>query len=128
MARGREGERSTAAALDSMDGLPASVTSILLGSPVAPPHLLLKSRITCCSPQVSCVSDAPDQGSDDEVPIPRLLTVLMKFPLPGSFNTPLYFHVMVVMMRFLPGVSCTSSSPYPPIVCPQPALQAIGRN
>jgi hypothetical protein len=128
MARGKEGERSTAAALDSMDGLPGSVTSILLGSPVAPPHLLPKSHITCCSPQISCVSDAPDQGSDDEVPILRLPTVLMKFPLPGSYNILLYIRVMVVMLRCLPGISCLSSSPYPPIICPQPVLQAIGRN
>jgi hypothetical protein len=60
----------TATTLDSMDGPPASV---LLGSPVVSLQPLPRLRIPCCNPQVSCVSGAPDQVSDDEVPIPLLL-------------------------------------------------------
>jgi hypothetical protein len=41
---------------------------MLVISPQAPP----RSRSFCCSPQVSCVSGAPGQISDDEVRIPRL--------------------------------------------------------
>jgi hypothetical protein len=43
----------------------ASVTSVLLGSPVVSPQLPPRSRNFACSPQVSCVSDTPDQISDD---------------------------------------------------------------
>jgi hypothetical protein len=52
-----------------LDGPPASITSVLLGSLVvsARAQLLLRSRASCCSPQVPCVSGAPDQVSDDEV-------------------------------------------------------------
>jgi hypothetical protein len=35
-------------------------------------HPLPRSRISCCSPQAPCVSGAPNQVSDDEVPIPCL--------------------------------------------------------
>jgi hypothetical protein len=74
------------------------------------------SRASCRSPQVLCVSGAPDQVSDSEVPIPclhvdspplpvllllpRLPTVMMKFPFYVSYIVLLWFHVMV-MMQFL---------------------------
>jgi hypothetical protein len=53
-----------------MDVPPASVASVLLGSPVESPRSLPWPSICCCSPQVSRVSGAPDQVSDDEFPIP----------------------------------------------------------
>jgi hypothetical protein len=70
------------------------------------------SRSFCCSPQVS---GTPDQISDDEVRIPRLHGTFL--PQPSA-------HAEVSLLR--PGVSCLSSSPSPPIVHPQPALQAGG--
>jgi hypothetical protein len=56
----------TCTTLGSMD---ASVASVLLGSPVESPQPLPRFRISCCSPPVS---GAPDQVSDDEVPISHL--------------------------------------------------------
>jgi hypothetical protein len=58
--------------LDSLVGSPASVTSVLVGSPITPPQPPPRYRISCLSPQVSCVSGTPDHISDDKVPIPRL--------------------------------------------------------
>jgi hypothetical protein len=59
--------------------------------------------------------------------LPRLLTVMMKFPFHVSHTVLLWFFCYgdaeVPLPR--PGVSCLSSSP--PIVRPQPALQAGGR-
>jgi hypothetical protein len=53
----------TATTLDSLVGPPASVTSVLLGSPVMSPQPPPRFRISCCSPQVSCMTDTsrPDQ-------------------------------------------------------------------
>jgi hypothetical protein len=59
----------TDAFLDSLVGPPASVTWVLLGSPVRSPQPPPRSRISFCSPEVS---GAPSQISDDEVPIPLL--------------------------------------------------------
>jgi hypothetical protein len=70
----------TATTLDTMDGPPASVTSVFLGSPVVSPQPLPRSRLSCFSPQVPCVSGAPDHVSDDEVPIPCLHVTLPPRP------------------------------------------------
>jgi hypothetical protein len=94
-----------------------AVTSVLLGSPVMSPQPPPRSSIPCCSPQVSCVSGTPGQISDDEVPIPRLHvtfpltlltvlllprlpTVMMKFPFCIFHTVLLWFRVMV-KLRFL---------------------------
>jgi hypothetical protein len=104
------------------------------------------------------VSGAPDQVSNDEVPIPCLNATCSPQPSartaaasPAASDEevaiPHFPHgPALVILRFLPlllnlvscygdanvplpcpGVSCHSSSPYPPIVRPQPALQAGGR-
>jgi hypothetical protein len=54
---------------DSLDGLHASV---IMGSPSVSPRLMSRSHLSCCSPEVPCVSDALDQVSNNEVPIPCL--------------------------------------------------------
>jgi hypothetical protein len=78
-----------------------------------PASFLARSCVSCCSPQVLCVSGAPDQVSDDEVLIsclnvpsppwpmvlPRLPTVMMKFPFRVSRTVLLWCRVMV-MLRF----------------------------
>jgi hypothetical protein len=46
----------TATTLDSMDGPPTCTTSILLGSSVLSSWPLPGARVSCCSPQVPCVS------------------------------------------------------------------------
>jgi hypothetical protein len=110
------------------------------------PRLPPRSRISCCSPQVSCVSGAPDQINHDEIPIPRLHVTFPpqpsahtaapspadsddKAPIvhfsPRTALVTCYGDAEVPLPR--PGVSCLSSSPSPPIVRPQPALQAGGR-
>jgi hypothetical protein len=116
-----------------MDGPPASVTSVLLGSPVVSPQQLLRSRISCCSPQVSCVSGAPDQVRDDEVPIPRLHVTSPLRPFARAAATlPADSDDVVPILSFsrctaliwcygdaAPSVSRLSSSTSLPIVCPQ---------
>jgi hypothetical protein len=59
----------TATTLYSLVGPPASVTSVLLGSPGMSPQPPPRSHSFCCSPQVSGTTD---QSSDDEVRIPHL--------------------------------------------------------
>jgi hypothetical protein len=126
-----------ATTLDSLVGPPASVTSILLGSPIMSPQPPPRSRFFCCSHQVSCVSGTSDQISDDELrsprlhgtfPIsflpmlllPRLPTVMTKFSFRVS-HTVLWVcdgDAEVSLPR--PGVSCLSSSPSycSPSICP----------
>jgi hypothetical protein len=135
----------TATTLDSMDGPPASVASVLLGSPVQSPRPLPRSCISCCSPQVSCVSGAPNQVSDDGVPIPRLHVSAPPRPSAGAASTPpadsddegpiLRFSRCTALISYYgnaavplprPCVSRLSSSTSPPIVCPQPAPKAGG--
>jgi hypothetical protein len=102
------------------------------GSPDVSARPLPRSRVSCCSPLVPCVSGAHDQVSDDEVPIPCLHvtslvhllvlllpclpTVIMKFLFHGSHNVLLWFHVMV-MLRFH---SCSPAflafAPPPPLI------------
>jgi hypothetical protein len=101
----------------------------LLGPPVESPQPLPESRISCCSPQMSCVSRSPDQVSDDEIPIPRLcvtappgpsacavatlLTVMMKFLFCVSQTVLLCFCVMV-MLQFLSRTQVFLAFPPPP--------------
>jgi hypothetical protein len=104
-----------------------------------------KSRISYCSPQVSCVSGPPDQISDDEVPIPPLnvtspTQLSARAAAPSSADSddevPIQHfshHTALVSCHgdaevplLRPSVSCLSSSPSPPIDRPQPALQAGG--
>jgi hypothetical protein len=103
-------------ALDSLDG--ASVTSVLKGSTVVSPRLLPRSRVSCYSPQVPCVSGAPGQVSHDEVPIPCLRVspppprcsarAAAALPAERDDEVPIYFsptvllwfHVLV-MPRFI---------------------------
>jgi hypothetical protein len=76
-----------------------------------------RSCVSCWSPQVPCVSGAPDQVNNGEIPIPllhvtppsllpvllllsRLPTVRIKFPFHISHIVLLWFHVMV-MLRLL---------------------------
>jgi hypothetical protein len=56
---------------------------------------------------------------------PRLLTVMMKFPLQVSALVLCTGDAEVSLQH--PSVSCLSSSLSPPSVRPQPALQAGGR-
>jgi hypothetical protein len=81
------------------------------------PRLLSQSHLSCCSPQMACLSGASDLVSDDEVPIPFLyvpspsdfLIMLWQPPwqtgLPKSpflvFRLVLLWICMIVMMRFL---------------------------
>jgi hypothetical protein len=113
------------------------------GFPIVSPQPLPRSRGSCCSPQVPCVSSASDHVSNDKVPIPCLHvtapprpsalaaatspTVIWTFPFCVSHTVLLWFHGMV-MLRF---VSCAPvflafilPPPSPYIVCPQPAPQA----
>jgi hypothetical protein len=136
----------TAATFDSIDGPPASVVSVLLGPPVESPQPLPGSRISCCSPQMSCVSGAPDQVSDDEIPIPRLRVTAPpgasahaaatlpadcddEVPIPRfSYHTALVScHGDAEVSLPRPSVSRPSSSKSPPIFRPQPAPQVGGR-
>jgi hypothetical protein len=135
--------RCTASTLDSLVGPPASVNSVLLGSPVLSPQLPPRSRISCCSPQESYVPGNPSQISDDQVPIPRLhVTSSPQLSAHDAATSPANSDDEVPIQRFShytalvscygdaevplpnPGVSCLSFSPSPPIVCPQPALKA----
>jgi hypothetical protein len=69
------------------------------------------------SPQPSACAAAPSPAdSDYEVPIPRFSHRTALVSCYGDAEVPLPS----------PGVSCLSSSPSPPIVRPQPALQAGG--
>jgi hypothetical protein len=86
----------TAPTSDSMDGPPASVASVLQGSPVESPQPLHRSCISCCSPQVSCVSGALDQVSDGEVHIPRL-----RVTVPPNGHLPVLLQPRLLMMKFL---------------------------
>jgi hypothetical protein len=105
----------TATTLDSLVGPLASVTSVLLGSPIMSPQLPPTYRFFCCSHQVSCLSGTSDQISDDELRSPRLhgtfplsLQPMLLIPrLPtvmtsshSAFLTPCSGFVMV-MLRFL---------------------------
>jgi hypothetical protein len=123
-----------------MDGPPASVISVLLGSPAVSPQQLPRSRISCCSPQVSCMSGAPDQGSDDEVPIPRLhvtsplrpsARAAATLPADSDDEVPIpsfsrctaliWCYGDATLLLLCPSVSRLSSSTSLPIVCPHPA-------
>jgi hypothetical protein len=138
----------TATTLDSLDGPPASVASVLLGFPVESPQLPPRSHISCCSPQASDVSGAPDLGGDDDVPL-RPLPVTPPPPRPFARATassladsdddvpsPLILHRTALLLCYgdaaiplpRPGVSRLSSSTSPHIVRPQPALQAGSRS
>jgi hypothetical protein len=103
--------------LDSLIGPPASVISVLLGSPAMSPQLPPRSRFSSCSPQVSCQSGTPTRSAMMRFQflvwmslppfsflpmllLPHLPTVLMKFPLRDSHTVLLWFRVMV-MLRFL---------------------------
>jgi hypothetical protein len=129
----------TATTFESLVGPPASVTSVLLGSPGMSPQPPPISRSFCCSPQVS---GTPDQISDDEGCIPRLHGTLPPQPsahasppaLADKVLIPLFSHRAVLVLydgdaeASLPrtGGPCLSSYPSPPIGQPQPALQAGG--
>jgi hypothetical protein len=99
------------------------------------------------SPQVSCVSGAPDPISDDVDPISRLhvtspheLSAHAAAPSPAESDDevpiPRFSHRTALLSCYgdaevllpRPGVSCLSSSPSPPFVRPQPALQADDRS
>jgi hypothetical protein len=105
------------------------------------PHLLPRSRISCCSPQVSCMSGAPDQVSDD---VRFLFLVCMSLALPqpaahAAAPSPANSDEEVPIPRFShrtalvscygdadvslprPSVSRLFSSTSSPIVCSQPA-------
>jgi hypothetical protein len=88
----------------------------------------------------------PDQISNDEVPIPRLhvtsspqpsvyAAALMPADRDDEVPIPHFSHRTALHSCYgdaevplpHPGVSCLSSSPSPPTVRPQPALQAGGR-
>jgi hypothetical protein len=78
------------------------------------PHRLLGPAVFVVVHRCLDRSGTPDQISDDEVRIPRLH---------GTFPPQPSAHAEVSLPR--PGVSCLFSSPSPPIVRPQPALQAV---
>jgi hypothetical protein len=65
----RAEQRPLPTTLDSLVGPPASLASVLLGSPSMSPQPPPRSRSFCCCPQVF---GTPDQISNDEVCIPRL--------------------------------------------------------
>jgi hypothetical protein len=107
-------QRPLPTTLDSLVGPPASVTSVLLGSPGMSPQPPPRSRSFCCCPQVS---GTPDQISDDELRIPRLHGPFPPHPfahaappspadsadevlIPCFLHRPLWFRV-IVMLRFL---------------------------
>jgi hypothetical protein len=98
---------------------------------------------SCWSPQVPCVSGAPDQVSDDKIPIPCLqvsppprpsahTTAASpadsddELPIPRLSHRPAlvscYGDVALPPLR--PRLSRLCSSTSPPIVCPQPAPKA----
>jgi hypothetical protein len=133
----------TAATLDSMDGPPASVAFVLMSSPLS----RFLGPAFPCSPQVSGVSGAPDQVSDDEVPIPHLPVTAPPQPSARAAATSLAEHddevpvprcscrialllccgdAAVPLTRL--SVSCLSSSTSPVIVHHQAAPQAGGRD
>jgi hypothetical protein len=102
-----------AAAVDSFSGM--VITDLLLHLlPSQSLGLLPQSHLPCCSPMGPCV--IPSGSASSCAPSTHLYhTALVscygdaEIPLPSL------------------GVSCLSSSTSPPIVCPQPALQAGGR-
>jgi hypothetical protein len=83
--------------------------------PLGAPGHLLDPMFPCVVP--TCLAGAPNQVSDDEAPIPslhvtppplgilpvlplpRLLTVMMKFPFRASHTVLLWFHVVVHLLR-----------------------------
>jgi hypothetical protein len=107
----------------------------LLGSPVESPQPLPRSTISGCSPQVSCMSGAPDSRDPTRSvmmrfpclvctsPPPldlllvllqsRVVTVMMKFQFCVSHAVPLRFCAMV-MLQFLSCAPVFLASPPPP--------------
>jgi hypothetical protein len=59
--------------------------------------------------------------------LPHLPTLMMKIPFPVSHTVLFWFRVMV-MLRFLSRAPVFFAFPPPPLVHPQPALQAGGRS
>jgi hypothetical protein len=47
-------EEDATTIVDSLDGPPASVTSVLMAPPVVVPQQLPWSRVPCCTPQLPC--------------------------------------------------------------------------
>jgi hypothetical protein len=106
----------TATTLDSLVGPPASVTSVLLGSPVMSPQPPPRPRICCCSPQVSCMTDTSTRSAKMRfpflvcmspppplillpiLPLPRTPTEMTKFPFHVSHTTLIWFRVMVMLL------------------------------